>query len=257
MEGADAGIQHTFQVTEDQFAQGNRTLVNFKRYYYVAIAYAYNNYENYDPNDPTALDGQKKRYISSRKAPTGEIKVLECIPHNPSPETNGLIQSLPYGSGPQITRLDGYGNGGRILELTTSSLNTIIGNGYVENPVYDYGKGPIGVKVVDPLNVVGGYFECKFSDYSTSNSNGADTAKWTIYRYDAPNGNILDFVTSDMTIERDNEQVIPQWGVSVQIHQSNYYDDIAADDDIAAAAADIDAAAAAVEVDPYPIAAAV
>ena len=223
VEGADDGIRHTFQITEDQFAQGNRTLVNFKRYYYVAIAYAYNNYENYDPNDPTALEGQKKLFISSRKAPTGEIKILECIPHNPSPETNGTIQSLPYGSGPQITRLDGHGNGSRILELTASSLSTIINNGYTENPVYDYGKGPIGVKVIDPLNVVGGYFECKFSDYSTSNSNGADTAKWTIYRYDEPNGNILDFITSDMTIERDNEQVIPEWGVSVQIHQESYY----------------------------------
>ena len=223
VEGENRGIRHTFQVTEDLFALGTRKLVNFKRYYYVAVAYAHNNYEEYNPNDPLTLEGQKKRYISSSKAPMGEIKILECIPHNPSPEAQGTVSSLPYGSGPRITRLDGYGNGNRELALTNESRLNIVQNGYMENPVYDYGKGPINVKVVDPLNVVGGYFECKFKDYNTSISNGADTALWVINRYDTKGGNLLESVSSDRTIEFNNEQVIPQWGVSVQIQQEKYY----------------------------------
>src|SRR5690606_4818918 len=115
VDGEDKGIQHTFRITEDQFAQGNRTLVNFKRYYYIAIAYAYNNYLDYDPTDPLLLEGQKKRYISSRKAAIGEVRAIEAIPHHPSPESGGTSQLITYGSGPRITRLDGFGNGGRAL----------------------------------------------------------------------------------------------------------------------------------------------
>jgi len=59
VDGENKGIRHSFRVTEDAFAQGARTLVNHKTYYYVAVAYAYNNYKTYNPNDPQQLDGQK------------------------------------------------------------------------------------------------------------------------------------------------------------------------------------------------------
>ncbi|NBP29920.1 MAG: T9SS C-terminal target domain-containing protein, partial [Flavobacteriia bacterium] len=36
-------------------------------------------------------------------------------------------------------------------------------------------------------------------------------------------GTIQDSVSSDRTINGDNEQIIPEWGISVQIHQENYY----------------------------------
>ena len=108
VDGENTGIRHSFRVTEDLFATGDPELVNFKRYYYLAVAYAYNNFKDYDPNDPTALDGQKKKYLASRKAAFGEVKVIECIPHNPSPEAYGTISSIAYGSGPLIRRLDGF-----------------------------------------------------------------------------------------------------------------------------------------------------
>jgi hypothetical protein len=78
--------------------------------------------------------------------------------------------------------------------------------------------------VVDPLNLKGGYFECRFRDYTpTSPGNAADTASWVIYRYDTKGGTVQDSVSSDRTINGDNEQIIPEWGISVQIHQENYY----------------------------------
>jgi hypothetical protein len=119
--------------------------------------------------------------------------------------------------------LDGYGNGNRALEFTTATLSNVLNQGFVEKPVYDYGAGPINVKVVDPLNLVGGYFECKFRNYTESASNAADSAEWVIYRYDKKDGLILDSVTSEQSIDVDNEQLIPQWGVSVQIYQNKYY----------------------------------
>lgn len=224
VDAANNGIQHTFQIKEDKFAQGTRTLVNHKTYYYVAVAYAHNEFKKYDPNDPLFLDGQKIPYISSRLGHDGgAIRSVSAIPHNPSPEANGTVSSLVYGSGPQIKRLDGFGNGNRIVNLTAASKASIVQNGYMENPVYDYGAGPINVKVIDPLNVVGGHFKCKFTNYNPTSVNAADTASWIIERYDYEGGTLIGTVTSDRTIAVNNEQLIPEWGVSVQINQEKYF----------------------------------
>jgi hypothetical protein len=221
--GSNKGIKHSFQIKEDAFASGTRTLVNHKTYYYVAVAYAFNQFKKYDPNDPPMYDGQKIPYISSRLNYDGTaISSVAGTPHNPSPETDGLVQRIQYGSSPLITRIDGHGNGNRSLEFTSSTLSAVIDQGFVENPVYDYGAGPINIKVVDPLNLADGYFECKFRDYTPTNWNAADTASWVIYRYASKGGEILDSVSSESTINRDNEQIVPKWGISVQIHQENY-----------------------------------
>lgn len=223
VEASNSGIKHSFLVTEDKFAQGDKTLVNHKTYYYIAVAYAYNNFKTYDPNDPLQLDGQKIPYISSRLSYDGSaIKSIEAVPHNPMPEADGTNQQIEYGSSPIITRLDGHGNGGQTLELTEASLNTIVASGQLSTPSYDYGAGPINIKVVDPLNVADGYFELLFTDYNTSNINGADTAAWVINRYDVKGGTLLETVESDVRIDRDNEQIIPEWGISVQIQQQLY-----------------------------------
>jgi len=225
VDGENNGIQHSFSIKEDAFAQGARALVNHKTYYYVAVAYAYNQFKEYDPNDPLLLDGQKIPYISSRLNFDGTaIAPVAAIPHNPMPEAGGTSQLVAYGSSPRITRLDGYGNGNRSLELTDASMKTILTDGFMNNPTYDYGAGPVNIKVVDPLNLANGYFECKFRDYTAPNiGNGADTASWVIYRY-ANKGDAtpIDSVSSERTIKSDNEQIIPQWGVSVQIFQTKY-----------------------------------
>jgi hypothetical protein len=225
VDGENKGIRHSFQIQEDAFAQGARRLVNHKTYYYVAVAYAHNEFKKYDPNDPLFLDGQKIPYISSRLNFDGTaISSTPAVPHNPMPEADGTNQLADYGSTPRITRLDGYGNGNRSLEFTESTLSTVLSDGYTDTPEYEYGQGPVNIKVVDPLNLKGGYFECRFKDYvATSPGNAADTAGWVIYRYDKKGGTVLDSVSSEESIDGDNEQIIPEWGVSVQIHQEKYY----------------------------------
>ena len=221
--GENKGIRHSFKITTDLFAQGATSLVNFKRYYFVAIAYAHNEYKDYVPTDPLLLDGQQKKYIASRKAAFGEVKILEVIPHNPTPEADGTLQNIEYGSSPRITRLDGYGNGGNDLELTQASKDYIVANGELSTPTYEYGRGPLNIKVIDPLNVVDGYFQCLFRNYNIPVTfNDADEASWVIYRYNQAGGNIIDSVSSERTIDFNNEQLIPQWGISVQIEQKPY-----------------------------------
>lgn len=224
VDAENKGIRHSFLITEDAFAQGNKKLVNHKTYYYVAIAYAHNEYKKYNPDDAAFYDGQKTPYISSRVAyDGGAIKAVAGIPHHPAPEADGTIFTASYGSGPKIRRLDGFGNGGNALELTKESSDYIVHNGFMENPEYENGQGPVRLKVIDPLNVADGYFECLFSDYTPSTTNSADQASWTINRYDSEGGSLLESVSSERTINYDNEQLIPQWGMSVQIHQNPYY----------------------------------
>lgn len=220
------GIRHSFFVDEDLFASGDRRLINFKTYHYIAIAYGHNNYSQYNPTDPTLLDGQKKRYLASRKAAFGEIKTVSGIPHNPKPESDGTYQYVAYGFSPQITRLDGVGNGNRALELTDESTDFILRNGELKTPTYKQNAGPINIKVIDPLNVADGYFELKFRGYTPQgNSNEIDSAKWTIYKYSSFGGSLLDSIVSEKGIQINNEQLIPEWGVSVQINQSQYFFD--------------------------------
>jgi len=223
VDGEDKGIKHAFHITEDLFASGDKRLINFKTYHYMAIAYSHNNYLTYNPMNPDALGGQKKPYLPSRKAAIGEIKVISAVPHNPMPETDGTYQNVEFGTTPRITRIDGTGNGYGILELTGASANQILTLGSMSNPTYELNGGPIQVKVVDPLNVAPGHFELKFRNYNVNNlANAADTASWIAYRYTSDGGLLIDSVKSEKTIKNDNEQLIPQWGVSIQIHQKKY-----------------------------------
>ncbi|MBI1837861.1 MAG: T9SS type A sorting domain-containing protein [Flavobacteriia bacterium] len=224
VKGENKGIKHSFLINDDMFASGTKTLVNFKTYYYMAVSYAVNNYKTYNPNDPLAIDGQKKIYIKSRKAAYGQVKVMTVTPHNPKPEQEGTYQNSNYGDSPEVTRLDGFGNGDNAIDLTEKSKNDILKNGFITNPTYQLNHAPIGIKVIDPLNVVDGYFECTFKDYTASSTNSTDTARWTIYRYsnNYDTKQLLDSVTSTQTIENVNEQLIPKWGVSVYIYQKKY-----------------------------------
>jgi hypothetical protein len=168
VDGADAGINHSFVLTTDLFSQGDPTFINHKQYYYMAIAYAYNNYKTYNQADPTALDGQKKTYLSGRN----NIKQYTAIPHIPV----GTVINSSYGEGPEIIRIEGQGNGGMILDLTQATIDSIMmkpPSDSVTNPygspdypiayraTYKVGYGPLGVKVIDPLNVPTGKYMVK------------------------------------------------------------------------------------------------
>ncbi len=222
VDGENKGIKHSFQITEDEFATGDRRLVNFKRYYYIAVAYAYNNYKQYIPGDPIGYDGQKTPYIRSRKAAVGEVKVIEAIPHSPVPESGGTNQYAAYGVTPKITRIDGHGNGGRGLEFTAESEAFIHQNGFMPEPEYKASNGPINVKVIDPLNLADGYFELLFDETQVA-PNQLELTDWTINRYNKKGGDFLESVSSDQTIFIENEQLVPQWGVSVEITQTPYF----------------------------------
>ena len=214
VDGANKGIVHSFRVLEDQFATGNKRLINNKQYYYLALAYGYNNYLKYSQEansqipGVSGLNGQKKVYLAGRK----NIHVYTAIPHNPAPEAGGTVQNSEYGTGPKITRIEGQGNGGMTLDFTPETVNEILANGKSLKPVYENSRGPLNVKVVDPLNVKSGEYTVKFNMDTVSS---IDYASWTI-----TNNLTGEVINSDRTIKIANEQLMLDEGLSITIQQS-------------------------------------
>ncbi|MCE3279791.1 MAG: hypothetical protein K0S44_1982 [Bacteroidetes bacterium] len=201
--GSNKGIIHSFNLSVDKFASGVNNLVNHKQYYYMVIAYAFNSGEI--AANPFVSNTANKPYLSGRR----NVKVYTAIPHIPNPEAMGTIQNSDYGSGPEITRIEGQGNGGRLVDLTYQSENEIVfsNDGRSVHPVYQSGKGPIEVKVIDPLNVPAADFTLKFTSVQT-------TSMWSL-----KNNVTGETVNSDRSIAIRNEQLFPQWGISVSITQ--------------------------------------
>lgn len=212
--GEDLGIKHSFRMTEDFFAGGNDTrLVNHKTYYYIAIAYGYNQFKFYDPLDPASLDGQTEPYIASRKLAGGRgITSFSAIPHNPVPENGGTKTNSEYGDMPQITRKEGQGNGGNDLELTAESEEAILLNKFIDFPVYKEGKGPISVKVIDPLEVKAGVYSVQFKDSLPTLS--LDDAYWSLILPETS-----EVIDADQSIAIENEQLFLNQGISITIKQ--------------------------------------
>lgn len=211
--GSDRGILHSFRITEDEFASGDKRLVNHKTYYYLAIAYAYNQFKPFDPNDPFKLDGQQRPYLAGRKGAVGGIQVIKATPHIPLPQNNGTILNSIYGEGPYITRMEGTGNGGNILDMTRNSEEAIMSganNWTLDTVRYLKGHGPINVKVIDPLSVPNSNFKILFEQ-----STRLDTATWRLI--DLTNNETYQ---SDTTIQIMNEQLFPELGLSVTIEQA-------------------------------------
>jgi hypothetical protein len=214
VDGENEGIRHSFSVKEDLFASGDRRLVNFKRYHFMAVSYAYNEYKKYDPNDPDALDGQKTPYLASRKAAIGEIISYEGIPHAPSVEAGGTSFNTSYGYEIPLTKIDGWGNGGRWTDVSTETEDEILANNFVNEITYKPGASPVQVQIIDPLNLPQASFELFFTP---DNNGGTDSSAWFLV-----NTTTNDTVYSDKTIDIPREQLIPEWGISVWIAQTEY-----------------------------------
>lgn len=217
----DQGLRRSFRVTEDLFATGDRTLINHKKYYYIAVSYAYNQYKEYDPDDPTLIDGQKTPYLRSRLTATGgSIESVIGIPHNVTTEADGRVYTTSYGMQPEITQVEGLGNGGEFLELTQGSVDQILSNVSIKHPTYQVGAGPIAVKVIDPLNLKGGDYTLGFENDSTE----VDESTWWLARsYTDESGvSFNDTVRSNRAITVVREELILDWGLSVTIDQQYF-----------------------------------
>ncbi len=216
VEGDDTGLGHTFRITSDQFASGeSNKLVNHKKYYFTAIAYAYNNYETFNPE--TGI-GQRRPYLEGRRnIGDGENPFYTVIPR-PIIDKN---LNAGYGDGAVITRLDGIGVGGNFLDMSDETKEAIFDGSFDGSILYKAGRGPIDVKVYDPLNVRNGEFELTFVDEDMSNDELDDEVGWVLTDLTTN-----ETIASESTIDRLNEQLITDYGFSISIGQT---DDVGSD----------------------------
>lgn len=221
--GADEGLRHSFRVTRDLFAEGDDRLINFKRYYFIAVAYASNQFDEFDVVSGT---GQQREYLAGRKGPAGAIRSVTAIPHIPMPELGGTVYNATFGQTFSVTRIEGQGNGGNALDLTQGSIDQIMSGPpwRADRLTYKRGNAPVRIKVVDPLNVKPGNFELRFFNEVESIVDGVpqyiadiDSAQWKLINID--NG---ETIFSDRAINFGFEKLLPEYGISIDIEQYHY-----------------------------------
>jgi hypothetical protein len=226
--GADTGIVNAIRVTRDAFALGEPTLVNFKSYYFMAIAYAYNNYQTFTitTNPITGIQegsGQAKPFVAGRKAAFGAIRSYVGIPHKPAPENGGTIANSSFGQTLPITRLEGQGNGALPLELQPGAENAaLVGSPWrAEELRYRNGRGPIRVRIVDPLEVPDARFEVWMLDTIPGSTN-LNKAFYKVVNLDSATTGGRGTIFSDRAIDINYEQLLLNWGISVTLGQTFY-----------------------------------
>jgi hypothetical protein len=222
--GADLGVTHSISVKTDLFASGDNKLINHKTYYYTIVAYGYSSTQEFNPLLFSYNDF--KPYISG----SGNVEKVAAIPHIVNPELSGTEAHADYGTGVRIKRIEGQGNGGNVLEMTSASIAEAISSaGRSLFPVYENGHGPVTVKVVDPLNVPNENFRLYLIDTTTNKIISPATqpsyaistnARWVLVKL--PGGSKSDTIFSESTILIPNEQIINGQATGLPVNPSTY-----------------------------------
>ncbi len=197
------GIKLSYSFVEDQFATGDKRLINDREYYFYIIAYSHNDYIKFDPRSMgDDANAQKTPYLAGRRIGNGQKPYL-AIPSKVEPRFNGTNLNADYGDPIQITRLAGAGNGGNFLEVTEQSRNDIANNIKVDEVTYLSGAGPFNITVANPFDVIAG-------EYTLSFDSDASDSRWSVT--DAA-GNII--YESQNSIAFLGEEIIDTLGVSI------------------------------------------
>ena len=213
VQGGNEGIRRSFQVKSDAFAQGDSRLINHKTYYFMVLAYGYNNYLQYDLG---AESGQDEAFLSSRKGAVGEIPVIAAIPHNNQPGFGGAILNAQYGDGVVLTRIEGRGNGLSEMTLDPTTEAEILNNIRVSECKYLPGMGPVDVKVIDPLALPAADFELSLESTSAGEL-AADSMYWQLINLTSG-----DTLTSYHSFKVGSEDILLDYGLSINWSQYQY-----------------------------------
>ncbi len=224
----DSGIVHSFQLSNDAFAKGaDKRFVNYRNYYFVAVAFAVNNFRPFSFSLPDST--QNTPYLESAHTANGRnIPIVAAMP-NPASGFTGSLLTSDYGDGVIIKRLEGAGNGGNATAFDAATEDEAIkGPNYQAlQPVYQPGAGPVRVKVIDPAKVQPLDWELYITDTLASDTaanrfitGASPSVGWKLQSTDAAGNKIVIYNERGNTgISTPNEQIIEKYGLSVDIHQ--------------------------------------
>lgn len=165
--GANVGLKHTFTITEDQFADEEKTLINGEKYYFSAVAYAHNEWRPYNTQDNY---GQRTPYIDGRV----NIKNYSFVPTESSNQIENQLQ---------VTRISGEGNPNVFLELTPDMYDKMLANNFDGKITYRTGFGPLVGKILDTTKLGDKKYRLEITgnfNYSRALCVYEDDATWTL-----------------------------------------------------------------------------
>jgi len=206
IDGQNEGIRHSFSIKQDFFAEEDSRLVNHKKYYFTALAYAYNNYEQFEPR---AVTGQRVPYLEGRKNIETYVPIPRPIIYR------GLNSS--YGDGAKITRLAGAGLGGNFIDVEEDMYEKILGGTFDGSIEYKSGAGPIDVSIFNPLDVKDGEYILRIIDNNINDDVLENPARWEVYEVNSPG----EVIASERSIDALNEQLVSEFGFSIAIAQTD------------------------------------
>ena len=202
VDGESQGVDHTFEITNDQFADEDDRLVNFRPYHFMVVAYAVADNPDVD-----------QQYVQGRL----NVQSYTGIPSNPKHRFGGANVPADYGSQPQVTRLSGIGNQGLPIDLSEATLETALTDYSVDQTEYALNRAPFDIKVTNPLNIDPVSFELEIVDNPANTDEVVDSsATWILRNLDTG-----DEYHSDTTLSGDNEQILKDYGFSLRINQVN------------------------------------
>lgn len=206
--GTDTGIKRTLSLTEDQFSlKDDKRLLNHTTYYYMAVAYGFNEYEEFKPNTGV---GQPRPYIEGRRN-------VQTYAVTPRPIVYEELQAA-YGDVPAITRTSGVGSGLTFIDLADDMYDKILSGTTEGRVTYKQNAGPINVKIYNPLDVKEGNFKLEVYGESLDDKGQynflGDSARWRLTNLD---DNVV--IESDTTLNIANEQLINDYGFSIELNQ--------------------------------------
>lgn len=210
VQGENKGLRHSFRVTEDQFANtGDRRLINHKQYHFLVVAYAHNNWQEFD--DVTG-QGQRRAYLEGR----GNIGGPEKRPYTfvPRPIVYENLNSF-YGDGPKVTRISGEGNPGTFLELADGMYDLILKKETGGRILYRDGFGPIAARVVDPLKIKDGRYRLEVTGNFDNSRNVCSFGSNTVWKLtDVENNRVL---LQDRPLSFVKEYILNNLGFSITV----------------------------------------
>ncbi|MBK8624172.1 MAG: hypothetical protein IPN86_00935 [Saprospiraceae bacterium] len=202
--GKNYGLESVFFVNEDQFADTDKSLINGKEYYFCAVAYAHNNWRQFDNIERY---GQKLAYLEGRS----NFKIYKVIPKlNINNETPQL----------KVTRISGEGNPHTFLLMEDDMYGKILSPSFDGKIKYKTGYGPLQGKVIDQNKLTSGnIYRLEITGNFSSSANGNtceydDNAVWNLT--DITNNAVL---LEDKPLSYIKEYAVNELGFALTLHQ--------------------------------------
>lgn len=200
----DQGTRTVLRVTEDQFSQGAPGLVNHKPYYFAAVAYAYNNYADFQAL-VVGGSGQRTPYLEGRN----NVRIYTGVPR---PITDVKLNG--DGTAGIVRRLDGEGTGPFFLDLAEGEYDRLLNDQDNNQPLYQAGRAPISVETYNPFVTEDGVYTVIFDDSDTTDDVLDADGTWRLL--DA-NGTII---VEDNSFDSFNELIIGELGIAISLGQA-------------------------------------